>query len=290
MKTRSTAGKVSVKGTPKTRSNLFRWLVAWLLLSGLAMDNLAVITFTGGSYSQDFDTLTTSTTSQTWVNDSTLQGWSLFTQPSGGTAATSYLGGSGTSSAGGFYSFGNLTDRALGGVGSGGAYFGSAPSGSIAGWIAVALKNESGGDYNSITLSFAGEQWRNGGNADAQTMALQYGFGSTFGSVTTWISPGGNFDYASPETGSSAAAVDGNVAGKVSGLGGTISTTWNNGETLWIRWIENNDAGNDHGLAIDDFSITATPIPEPSTFIAGALLALPFGWQGVRYLRNRKRA
>lgn len=33
-----------------------------------------------------------------------------------------------------------------------------------------------------------------------------------------------------------------------------------------------------------------TVVPEPSTFIGGALLALPFGVQGVRYLRNRKRA
>jgi hypothetical protein len=30
------------------------------------------------------------------------------------------------------------------------------------------------------------------------------------------------------------------------------------------------------------------PVPEPSTFIAGALLALPFGLHGVRNLRNRK--
>jgi hypothetical protein len=41
-----------------------------------------------------------------------------------------------------------------------------------------------------------------------------------------------------------------------------------------------------------DFSygVEGVPVPEPSTFIAGALLAFPFGLQGFRYFRNRRRA
>ena len=36
-------------------------------------------------------------------------------------------------------------------------------------------------------------------------------------------------------------------------------------------------------------SITASvPVPEPSTYLAGVLLLLPFGLQGIRSLRNRK--
>ena len=37
------------------------------------------------------------------------------------------------------------------------------------------------------------------------------------------------------------------------------------------------------------FEIYGTPIPEPSTCIAGALLAIPFGLQGIRCLRDCKR-
>jgi hypothetical protein len=44
-------------------------------------------------------------------------------------------------------------------------------------------------------------------------------------------------------------------------------------------------AGNNR---FDNIQFNATAVPEPPTFIAGALLALPFGLQGVRYLRNRK--
>lgn len=43
-------------------------------------------------------------------------------------------------------------------------------------------------------------------------------------------------------------------------------------------------------VAMDGLQVETIPVPEPSTFIAGALLALPFGVQGFRYLRNRKRA
>jgi hypothetical protein len=35
-------------------------------------------------------------------------------------------------------------------------------------------------------------------------------------------------------------------------------------------------------------SSTVSAVPEPSTFIAGGLLALPFGFKGIRRLRNRK--
>lgn len=37
------------------------------------------------------------------------------------------------------------------------------------------------------------------------------------------------------------------------------------------------------------FSCTLTPVPEPSTFFAGAFLVIPFCLQGIRHLRNRNR-
>jgi hypothetical protein len=43
-------------------------------------------------------------------------------------------------------------------------------------------------------------------------------------------------------------------------------------------------------VVIDGLQADIAPVPEPTTFIAGALLALPFALQSLRYLRNRKRA
>ena len=37
--------------------------------------------------------------------------------------------------------------------------------------------------------------------------------------------------------------------------------TVNPGQEIWLRWQDPDDAGNDHGLAIDDFSVVAHGVP-----------------------------
>lgn len=257
----------------------FCWTVLACCAANVAS---AAVIYTSGTYSQNFDSLPASGTTA-WTNDSTLPGWSLFIQS--GAAAPSILAGDGSSNTGSFNSFGTTgsSDRALGGTGSGGSYFGSPASGALAGWWAVDIANNTGSTIDSFTVSFDGEQWRNGGNATAQPMALQYGFGATFGAVSTWNSPGGSFDFTSPTTGTSASALNGNAAAnRTAGLGGTISSlSWTNGSHLWVRWVENNDAGNDHGMGIDNFSFSAhaVSVPEPATVVLGSLgfLGLVFG-------------
>lgn len=214
------------------------------------------ITAPGQIYTQNFDTLASSG-SGTWANNSTLTGWHLFN--SANMAITNYTAGTGATNAGAFYSFGTSgsSERALGGVGSN----------NFSGWIALGLTNTTSAALDGFSLSFVGEQWRNGGNTAAQSMTLEYGYGASFASVS-WTAPGGSFDWASPVASATAAAVDGNTAGLVADRGGSVTgANWAAGDTLWIRWTETNNAGNDHGLAIDNVSVTAgTVIPEPSTY------------------------
>jgi hypothetical protein len=249
-------------------------------VAGMAQAQVAY-TSAGNAYSQNFDTLASSGTSHQWSNNSTLAGWFLYRQPAPGTAITTYDAATGTATSGTFKSYGasGSTERALGGVGAGSAYFGSPASGAVAGWIAVAFNNATGGTLNSFTVSYDGEQWRNSGNASAHTMRFEYGFGDPFTNVTAWTAPGGSFDWASTVTGSPAGALDGNFTGLVAGRGGTLSgLSWAAGETLWLRWVEVNDTGDDHGLAIDNFSFTATAVgaavPEPAEYAWAAGLAL----------------
>ncbi|RQO59770.1 PEP-CTERM sorting domain-containing protein [Paucibacter sp. KBW04] len=240
-------------------------------------------------YSQSFDSLakTTSTSNVAWANDSTLAGWSLFNKDK--AAITSYLADAGGSNTGGFRSFGvsGNSDRALGGVGSGGTYFGSPANGAVAGWIALSLTNNSGSALAGFNLAFDGEQWRNGGNATAHSMVLEYGFGASFAAVTSWTAPGANFDWTSPVVGTTAATVNGNGAGLVAGRGGQINTAWAAGDTLWVRWTERNETGNDHGLAIDNvsFSAVAAAVPEPQTY---ALLLAGLG--AIGFVARRRKA
>jgi hypothetical protein len=249
------------------RKKLATALQAAAAVAVMGQSALAAVNFTGTAYQQDFNTLPTSGSAVAWTNDSTLQGWSIFKQPEPGTPIPTIAAGAGTSTTGAIYSFGDSDERAFGGVGSGNAnYYNGAASGSVAAWIALALTNSTGSTIDSATLSFDGEQWRNGGNASAQTMILEYGLGGSFETVPFWTAPGGLFDFTSPITGTSGSALNGNdSANRVADLGGELTgLAWPSGETLWLRWVEKNDTGNDHGLAIDDLEFSVGTVEPPT--------------------------
>lgn len=229
-----------------------------------ALPAAAVISVSSPSfvYGQNFDSLTTTSgTTVPWAQNSTLPGWSLFISTL--ADVTTYGADTGSSTTGAFRSFGSSGsgERALGGLASGGTYFGSPASGAVAGYIAVAFSNDTGAALPGFTLRYDGEQWRNGGNTSAQSLVAEYGFGNAFGTVASWTAAGSSFNVTSVVNSATAAAVDGNVAGNIPGLGGSINTNWAAGQTLWVRWVDLNDVGSDHGLAIDNFSLT--PVPEP---------------------------
>lgn len=245
-----------------------------ILLSALSAHAALSVGNAAYTYGQTFDSLATSGTANAWVNDTTLAGWSLF---NGATALTTYRASTGTDNAGAAYSFGVGAERALGSI----------ASGSVANpTLALAFTNTSGGVLDSFTLHYDGEQWRNGGNVAAQKLTVQYGFGSSFASVSNWISAGTAFDVNSLVNTAASGAVVGNTAGLSANLGGTIATTWAAGDTLWVRWNDVNDSGNDHGLAIDNlsFSVTAA-VPEPSGY---AMLLAGLGALG--FIGRRRRA
>jgi len=258
----------------------------------------------GSTYSQNFDTLNAdndTVTMQGWTNDSTIAGWSLFRQPSPGTPVTFYRSSSGDSTTGSFYSFGVLgvnsnSDRALGGIGSGGTYFGAPASGDVAGWMAVNFHNVTGSTMTSFNLSYDGEQWRNASNNFPQpnmTMVLEYGFGSSFAAVGSWTAPGSSFNFTDPiNDNTMATALDGNdSANRVAGIGGTITgLNWADGTDLWIRFVERNDVGNDHGLALDNFQFKAfasvNAVPEPMSATLAVIGAAGVGLFSRRQRRN----
>lgn len=257
------------------------------LLAALSAQATVSVTSAAFTYNQSFDSLASSGTSSAWANDSTLAGWSLFftniAPLTGFSSPSTYLVGTGSATNGGFYSFGaaGSGERALGGI----AINGNVTPGTSE-YITAAFKNDSGTALDSFTLRYDGEQWRNNGNTSAQSLTVQYGFGATFASVTTWTSAGAGFTFTSPVNSSSAAAVVGNTVGKVANLGGTVALNWAAGDTLWVRWNDVNDANNDHALAIDNvsFGVTAAPVPEPGTY--AMLLA---GLGAVGFIARRRR-
>lgn len=242
-------------------------------------------------YSQTFDTLATSGTANAWANDSTLAGWSLFTRADGSAAAPNYRADNGGSNTGAFFSYGSTgtAERALGAVGSSGAYWGSSVANeAVAGYIALSLQNDTGKAIDSFKLTYDGEQWRNAGNATPHAMTVQYGFGDSFSAVALW-SDLSDLTFTSPIATASTAALNGNLdANRTAGLTQSVqSLNWSSGSTLWVRWAEINNTGSDHALAIDDvtFSATVSAVPEPQTY------ALMLGGLGlVGWMARRRKA
>lgn len=225
------------------------------LLGVLAVPSFAQVSLTtlGVAATQNFDTLATTGTANAWADNSTLPGWySQFVATP--TNPTTYRADAGTSNTGAIYSYGTgtATERSFGSVASG-------TPGNILN--AIRLVNNTGATIGSLDLSLIGEQWRNGGNAAAQQLDFQYQVAAA-GTITDANTPStgwtdfNSLDFVSPIVGATAAALDGNAAANRTALAASLTVTVNAGEEIWLRWLDINDTGNDHGLSIDDFSVT----------------------------------
>lgn len=240
--------------------------VAALAVAGMAAGANAALSFTGATYTQDFDSLLNTGTSNAWAQDSTLVGW-IARRSAGGPDVTAYRADTGSSNAGGLDSYGAAsdTDRALGSVCSG-------STGTIT--FAVVLQNNTSDVLTSFDLSFVGEQWRMGGSTAATTPSLAQTLAFDFKTVAAFAVADVDaaatgytalpaLNFTSPQFGpTTAAALDGNLPANQASLSATgVAITWNPGEFLVLRWTDINDANNDHGLAIDNVTFNATPAP-----------------------------
>ncbi len=77
-------------------------------------------------------------------------------------------------------------------------------------------------------------------------------------------------------------------------------TALNNQANIYFRLIDNSTTSANGGTVatggtdrVDNFTVFGTPavaaVPEPSTYVAGALLLLPFGVSAIRTLRHRRK-
>jgi hypothetical protein len=68
-------------------------------------------------------------------------------------------------------------------------------------------------------------------------------------------------DFTTPTVGATAAALDGNIAPNRTGISAAIAgAVVAPGQELFLRWLDLNDAGNDHGVALDDMTVTWTSV------------------------------
>ena len=236
-----------------------------LLLAPLlfATQALSQVSYTGGVYSQNFDSLpgtTNNTLNSTWTDNSTLPGWyaskttfSVTDGTVGGTAAT-FDSTSTTANNVGLFSFGTAasTDRALG-VRATSNFAGNDPV-----LHGVRLVNNTSQTLTKFTITYTGEQWFKSSVATAHTLLLDYQLGASSISAGTWTAASAGTFTAPIATGTTATALNGNTtANRTVKVAVVTGVSWAPGQELWVRFRDANESGNEQGLAVDDFSFLA---------------------------------
>lgn len=246
------------------RSALGLLLFGFAALAALTPALSAQVSYAGGSYTQNFDTLPSTgtftltgagpfTLTASPFNASGMTGWT-FAKYSGTGANALFRVDDGTANSGSLYSYGttSASDRALGVV----------ASGSTVSRFGLTLTNNTGQTITSFTLSYTGEQWRDGGNATpaAQTLPFDYAVGATDINTGTFTSVSA-LNFTSPTFTTTAGAINGNATANRTAISATVTgLSWGSGQTLTLRWTDANDSGNDHALAIDDLTFSTSAV------------------------------
>lgn len=222
------------------------------------------LNYTGGTYSQDFDSLNATQGTEITLsgngphalhtaplNAAGLEGWTIAKHGGSGSNALFKVDHGGQFFSGAIYSYGasGSSDRALGSLGSG----------STQSRFAFALNNNTGQTLTEFTISYVGEQWRDGTSA-ANTLSFSYAIDPTDLNVGNYVAAP-SLSFTSPNSttnDSNGIALDGNAAINRREVTATVTgVVWPAGSRLIIRWTDVDDLLNDDGLAIDDFVFTA---------------------------------
>lgn len=226
-----------------------------------------MITALNTPVTENFDTLASSGAANTAMPPD----WSFVETGTG--ANTTYAAGTGSSFTGNTYSFGATgnAERALGGL----------PSDALQSTFGALFTNKTGVTINDVTIGFVGEQWRVA-NINKQRLDFQYSTDPTATGVTTgtWVDFNA-LDFESPITSATASALNGNDSANQRLVSATIrGLSIVNGDNFRIRFFNSDPpTGSGHGLAVDNFSLDAAAVPEPSSLmlsILGMVIVLGF--------------
>lgn len=201
-----------------------------------------------------------------------------------GTAATNFNADNGAANSGSLYNYGatGSSERALGAI----------ASGSNAMAFGFQLTNNTGDTIRQIAISFTQENWRSS-TTSVNTLTAGWALGSGSVVATNYLNADGfnnisDLNLVGPAAVATNGALDGNLAANQVLRSTTLTgIEVAQGQSIFFRWQDFNDPGNDAGLAIDNFSLSVTSVPEPASL---ALLGTVLGAGGLLRFRRKRTA
>lgn len=173
----------------------------------------------------------------------------IYLRENGSAADQLYGSQNGSSTSGNTYSLGSTgsTDRS----------FGSLTTGSVSSaFVGARFRNNTGQPFNALKVSYTGEQWRCGGNGLGDTLFFQVSTNADSLHTGTWTSISA-LHFSSPVIDTVSLVLDGNLAQNQTFVSDTAINLGiiQPGQSVWIRWRDNNVVGSDDALGIDDLSV-----------------------------------
>jgi hypothetical protein len=250
-------------------------LAAAALFAG-SMQAAIIISDSGTTYTQDFNTLPSSGTNLTWANNSTISGWHRNYTGTAEPARDNSVQSTGANGSGvtstqlGFMNTGvdGNTDRSV-----------TLRTVSYVTNVAVGavFQNVSGSATTGFLIGYTAEQWRRS-TAAACSFYFEYAVVASINEATLDIQADDlgwtrvpALEFVSPNLGSGSGLNGSNPLFQTNFIPVTISATVMNGQYLVMRWLVN-DPVNNHALGIDDVSVRLIPIGS-SGFTAAYVVA-----------------
>jgi hypothetical protein len=222
------------------------------LFLGINVQNIKAqisITSSSFSYSQDFNTLSNTSTSSTVPT-----GWAFLETGTSARVNQIYTSDDGGGNAGDTYSYGtgNDLDRA----------FGEITTGTITTVIGVSFTNNTGQILNALTVAYVGECWRVGTKNRFDRLDFQYSLNAdSLNHISATWTDVNQLDFITPDT-TTTGIKDGNLSANRTTISHSITgLNLANGSKVWFRWTSNDASGSDDGLAVDDFSLSNITLP-----------------------------
>ncbi|MBC7846794.1 MAG: T9SS type A sorting domain-containing protein [Flavobacterium sp.] len=196
-------------------------------------------------YSEDFSGMGASSTDF-------LPGWTAINVNTGTTLTMGVTNGN--TSTGNAYNVGATADEERA--------FGTLADATVTPALGAVFQNNTGSVVTKLAIQTRMEQWKQSGNLGVnETVAFYYSLNATSLSDGTWTAVTALNLNEKLTTVNTNLAVNGNLSANYTNISNIISgLNWANGSNLWIKWVDNNDAGANGMYAIENFTISANQV------------------------------